>query len=217
MYRTRTVPGAERDGGGDGFRASRSRHHRKAARVLPLPVGAWISVCLPVEMDFQPPTWAGVGASKADSNQARTAGENGASGSSTGAVETGAVARAERGRVVAVTGGGVYPARGISIRCSTPGGRLCPLVESAEGELERLPRDLRCARIRGRLGCAVGQAGVRRIVERRWDRRLCVPFGVFGPPLAPPSRDLGRDGRVRRREPDVRPGARHDAVDVVAA
>ena len=35
-----------------------------------------MSVCRPVEIDAQPPTCAGVGASKADSNQARTAGES---------------------------------------------------------------------------------------------------------------------------------------------
>ena len=44
-------------------------------------MGAWISVWRPVEIDAQPPTWAGVGVSNADSNQARTAGEKGASGS----------------------------------------------------------------------------------------------------------------------------------------
>src|SRR5436309_12834039 len=101
MYRTRTLPGVERDGGGDGSRASRSRHHRNAARVLPLPVGAWMSVCRPVEIEAQPPTCAGVGASKADSNQARTAGENGARGSLGGVFRLGALARPERGRVVA--------------------------------------------------------------------------------------------------------------------
>ena len=36
---------------------------------------------LSVEIDAQPPTCAAVGVSNADSNQARTAGENGASGS----------------------------------------------------------------------------------------------------------------------------------------
>ena len=41
-YSTRTLPGWVFVGGGDGCRASRSRHHRNAARVLPLPVGAWM-------------------------------------------------------------------------------------------------------------------------------------------------------------------------------
>src|SRR4029079_1704841 len=112
----------DREGGGDGFRASRSRHHKKAARVLPLPVGAWMSVWRPVEIDFQPPTCAGVGASNADSNQARTAGEKGASGSSAPCfrcvVGLEPLGRPERGRVVAVRGGGVYSAGPISIRCS---------------------------------------------------------------------------------------------------
>jgi hypothetical protein len=40
-----------------------------------------MSVCFPLAIDAQPPAWAGVGASNADSNQARTAGEKGASGS----------------------------------------------------------------------------------------------------------------------------------------
>ena len=57
----RTLPGASRVCGGDGARTSRSRHHRNAARVLPLPVGAWMSVCRPVEIDAQPPTCAGGG------------------------------------------------------------------------------------------------------------------------------------------------------------
>ena len=83
------VPGCSRDGGGDGFRASRSRHHRNAASVLPLPVGAWINVCRPVEIDAQPPSWAAVGASNADSNHARTGGENGASGSTAAVGVTG--------------------------------------------------------------------------------------------------------------------------------
>src|SRR5207244_2892522 len=79
---------------------------------------AWMSVCRPVEIDAQPPTCAGVGVSKADSNQARTAGEKGASGSPAGLGGVGALARPARGRVVAVTGRGVYSEQPISIRCS---------------------------------------------------------------------------------------------------
>ena len=59
---------------GGGVVARRSRHHRNAARVLPLPVGAWISVCRPAAIDAQPSAWAFVGASKVASNQARTGG-----------------------------------------------------------------------------------------------------------------------------------------------
>src|SRR5450759_100769 len=94
----RTVPGLARVGAGDGWRTSRSRHHRNAARVLPLPVGAWMRVWRPAAIAAQPPDWAGVGRSKTLSNQARTAGENGAS-----AVDVGSVAavrrRASLGRV----------------------------------------------------------------------------------------------------------------------
>ena len=47
-------PGAAFVGVGLGSWTSRSRHHRNAARVLPLPVGAWISVCSPRLMAAQP-------------------------------------------------------------------------------------------------------------------------------------------------------------------
>ena len=45
--------------------------------------------CNPAEMAAQPSVWAGVGASNVASNQARTAGLKGASGSATTAVPTG--------------------------------------------------------------------------------------------------------------------------------
>src|SRR5882672_8237894 len=51
-------------------------HQRKAASVLPLPVGADIRVCWPAATDRQPPSWTSVGAAKAPENQARAAGEN---------------------------------------------------------------------------------------------------------------------------------------------
>ena len=54
---------------------------RKAARVLPEPVGAQISALAPPEIAAQPPAWAGVGASKEASNQRLTGALNGASGS----------------------------------------------------------------------------------------------------------------------------------------
>src|SRR5690606_41670484 len=56
--------------------ASWSIVHRKAARVFPDPVGAWIRVWAPDPIAFQPSTWAGVGAGKLASNQARVAGAN---------------------------------------------------------------------------------------------------------------------------------------------
>src|ERR1035437_580475 len=75
-YRTRTVGVL-----GRGSVARRSSVHRKAARVLPLPVGAWIRVWRPAVMLAQPPTWAGVGAAKAERNHSPTAGLNGSRGS----------------------------------------------------------------------------------------------------------------------------------------
>ena len=46
----------------------------KAARVLPEPVGAAISVCRPRAMAGQPLAWAGVGSSKRSRNHSRTKG-----------------------------------------------------------------------------------------------------------------------------------------------
>src|ERR1700737_615558 len=61
---------------GTGSFASWSMHQKKAASVLPLPVGADISVCWPSATERQPPSWTSVGAGKAPENQARAAGEN---------------------------------------------------------------------------------------------------------------------------------------------
>src|ERR1700674_4474795 len=61
---------------GTGSVASRSMHHKKAASVLPLPVGADIKVCWPAATDRQPPSCTSVGAGNAPENQARAAGEN---------------------------------------------------------------------------------------------------------------------------------------------
>ncbi len=77
MYSTRTVGVF-----GRGSRLSRSRLQRNAARVLPLPVGAWIRVWRPAAILAQPPVCAGVGASKAERNHSATGAPNGASGSS---------------------------------------------------------------------------------------------------------------------------------------
>ena len=60
---------------------SRSRHHRNAARVLPLPVGAWISVWRPPLIAAQPSSWAGVGSANVSANQVRVGSLNAASGS----------------------------------------------------------------------------------------------------------------------------------------
>src|SRR4051812_11648512 len=53
---------------------------RNAARVLPDPVGARISVWSPAAIGGQPWSWASVGAAKLDSNHARTGAENRSSG-----------------------------------------------------------------------------------------------------------------------------------------
>jgi len=49
---------------------------RKAARVLPLPVGARISVDSPRAIGGQPADWAGVGESNDCRNHVSTAGRN---------------------------------------------------------------------------------------------------------------------------------------------
>ena len=58
---------------------NRSIEARNAVSVLPLPVGAQISVCAPDRIAGQPSTCAVVGAGNDVANQARTAGENASS------------------------------------------------------------------------------------------------------------------------------------------
>ena len=60
---------------------SRSTAHRKAASVLPVPVGAHTSVWSPAAIAGQPWAWGGVGSKNADANQARVGFEKRASGS----------------------------------------------------------------------------------------------------------------------------------------
>ena len=60
--------------GGCGANIKRSRHHRKAVSVLPLPVGARISVDSPPAIAGQPSNCGRVGASNAAENHSRTAG-----------------------------------------------------------------------------------------------------------------------------------------------
>src|SRR5258707_1067683 len=60
--------------GGAGVNISRSRHQRNALSVLPLPVGARISVDSPRAIAGQPSTCGRVGASNAPENQPRVAG-----------------------------------------------------------------------------------------------------------------------------------------------
>ena len=60
---------------GGGVAASWSRAARKAARVLPEPVGATTSTSEPSWMACHAPSWAAVGAEKAPVNQPRVAGE----------------------------------------------------------------------------------------------------------------------------------------------
>ena len=73
---------------GGGVLASRSRPQRKAASVLPEPVGASTSVWAPAAMAGQPWRWAGVGSGNDVSNQARTAGEKASSAGSAGTRST---------------------------------------------------------------------------------------------------------------------------------
>ena len=75
MYSTRVRAALS----GTGEVTNVSIEDRKAVRVLPLPVGAQMSVCWPPVMAGQPCTWAGVGAGNDVANQARTAGEKRAS------------------------------------------------------------------------------------------------------------------------------------------
>src|SRR5438477_5402028 len=89
----RTLPGGcalrplppGRVGRGRGWVKHRSRHHRNAARVLPLAVGAGRRVWWPALMASQPSRWAWVGSANASANQVRVGSEKRASGSETGA------------------------------------------------------------------------------------------------------------------------------------
>src|SRR5262249_35271187 len=58
-----------------------SRQARKAASVLPEPVGARMSVCRPEAMAGQPCRWAAVGSPNSERNHSRTGARNGARGS----------------------------------------------------------------------------------------------------------------------------------------
>src|SRR5687767_5977062 len=86
-YRTRSLLSGS---SGAGSLINRSRHHRNAARVLPDPVGAQISVCCPAAIFGQPSDCADVGSANAARNQSAVAGEKLESGSETGAEGTGA-------------------------------------------------------------------------------------------------------------------------------
>src|SRR5579875_1671895 len=72
MYRTRH---RDPSSAGAGPVRRRSIAQRKAARVLPDPVGARIRVWRPAAMAGQPSRWAGVGPLKVLSNQPWVAGE----------------------------------------------------------------------------------------------------------------------------------------------
>ena len=64
-------------GAGGGENINRFRHHRNAASVFPLPVGASTSVDAPPAIAFQPLTCAGVGSWNERVNHSLTAGWNG--------------------------------------------------------------------------------------------------------------------------------------------
>ena len=78
-------PSAARRRAGAGPRparsASRSMPERKAASVLPEPVGAWMRTLAPLAIAGQPSACAGVGASKTPSNHARVRSPNTSSAS----------------------------------------------------------------------------------------------------------------------------------------
>jgi hypothetical protein len=63
-----------------GLRVRRSMAHRKAARVLPEPVGATTSVSSPDAIASQAPSWARVGAANDDVNHERVGSEKSSSG-----------------------------------------------------------------------------------------------------------------------------------------
>src|SRR5579862_6251117 len=58
-----------------GSEATRSRHHRNAARVLPLPVGAAMSAWRPAATSRHPRSCTSVGSANDDRNQSRTGAE----------------------------------------------------------------------------------------------------------------------------------------------
>ena len=70
MYRTRQRCSL----GGTGSNMMRLMHQRNAVSVLPLPVGARISVDSPSAMDGQPCAWGGVGRANESRNQSATGG-----------------------------------------------------------------------------------------------------------------------------------------------
>src|SRR5258706_7770371 len=91
-----------------------------------------MSVCWPAAIAAQPPACAGVGASKALSNHARTAGENGARESSAGLASSGR--RAEVGvSVGAVTEPAILPLG------AAPADRLEGLASDLDGVAGRRP------------------------------------------------------------------------------
>ncbi len=67
--------------GGRSALVSPSSAHKKAASVLPEPVGAMTSAFWPAEIAFQAPAWAAVGLAKTSRNHVAVAGVNWASGS----------------------------------------------------------------------------------------------------------------------------------------
>ena len=210
MYRTRTLPGSARAGAGRGCSTRRSRHHRNAARVLPLPVGAWISVLRPALIAAQPCAWAGVGASNVASNQALHRGPEGcerilaARGHGTPSIGDGGRFRTD-----------VLAAVQASQRlCRPPGARRGPPpsgIGSTLGSLTQGPvYQGRCARRppRGRVGSDPIPDGDGDRQHHRSPRAAAVP-GVPAPREPRGStgagmRSGGRTAKRRALEPAVR-------------
>src|SRR5262245_54675191 len=134
-----------------------------------------MSVCRPVEIDAQPRACAAVGASKADSNQARTAGAKGASGSP-GAGGSTAMGVVVTGRGILLRSHDFARMFGRLPRAVTPLGKgpfgpVSTIVRGAESQQDLTK--VRCERS----ACDVGSSKVRRPtwLDRRGDR--AVPLG----------------------------------------
>src|SRR5258706_3807340 len=142
-----------------------------------------MSVCWPAAIAAQPPACAGVGASKALSNHARTAGENGARESSAGLASSG-----RRAEVGVSVGAVTEPA-------------ILPLRTAPADRLEGLASDLDGVAVGRLLPGAVGQARVGRVVEGGRQLGARGELGLARPACPPLFRDRSWSLAVGPREP----------------
>ena len=156
-------------GGSAAYR--RSRDHKKAARVLPDPVGATTSASRPDVAAAQAPTWAAVGSAKAPVNHARVAGVNAARGSF--AIE-GILSRTTDARRPPPLPGG--PAAAVSPPVPVASRRAADGVLAADGRAFRRGlrpvlgaghRSVRARRANCRRRAGPGRAGQGRVARRR--------------------------------------------------